>query len=184
MTTCCGHLPDLMKRRHFIKHALAGAALAAAGRSLRGESSEPALGPNKALEVAGTKAASPTFYRRMFPGLRPKYSRPRPDIEKGLKDLGERWWIGIRRLTRRISLSYRSRGILIWGNLLITISPWILLHSKALQTRLRRRRIFERHFWIWISFMVADLISHLSFMKRGTAMRSGFSSAKQSSQVV
>ena len=77
-----------MKRRHFIKHALAGAALAAAGRSLRGESSEPALGPNKALEVAGTKAASPTFYRRMFPGLRPKYSRSRPDIEKGLKDLG------------------------------------------------------------------------------------------------
>jgi hypothetical protein len=80
--------PPVMKRRHFIKRALTGAALASVARAFGAESSEARLAPAKALELAGTEASCPTSYRRLFPGLVGNPGVPGPQAEAGLKQLG------------------------------------------------------------------------------------------------
>ena len=77
-----------MKRRHFLKRTLAGVALTTVGASVRGNLLAGALEPKQLLALAGTSAPSTSYYTRMFPGLRGKPSRPRADIEEGLRKLG------------------------------------------------------------------------------------------------
>src|SRR5437773_12364668 len=72
-----------MRRRSFLKHALAGATLTTVGASLRGSSSFVGLAPNKILALAGTTSPWPTSYKRMFQLPAAMHS------EDGLKELAE-----------------------------------------------------------------------------------------------
>jgi len=58
-----------MKRRYFIKHTLAGAALTALATRLSGGSSKLSFEANKILQLAGTEITSPP-YTWMFRELR------------------------------------------------------------------------------------------------------------------
>jgi hypothetical protein len=75
-----------MKRRDFFTKALAGAALTTAGASLRSNLVGAALQPTEVLRLAGTHAASPTCYDRMFRGL-PQGAYSRESLEELAKKM-------------------------------------------------------------------------------------------------
>lgn len=78
-----------MKRRRFLKHALAGGALTTVGASLRSFASGKELDSRSLLASSGTNSGYSTTFARRFPNL-PKQGLKNPRLEEGLIELAKK----------------------------------------------------------------------------------------------